>query len=152
MIWNRTVPLADINRFTRQNMAGHLSIEITEIGDDYLAAVMPINERTTMPLGFLHGGASCVLAETVGSIASWLCLDEERFRPAGVEINASHLRGARDGLVRAVCRPLRLGRTLHVWEISLFDEAEQLLCVSRLTVAAVPINHPPGTSSSAPRS
>jgi 1,4-dihydroxy-2-naphthoyl-CoA hydrolase len=102
---------------------------------------MPVNEKVKQPYGLLHGGISCVLAETVGSIASALVIDNEKFYCVGIEINANHVRSARDGKVIATCSALHLGKTTHVWDIKIHDENEKLVCVSRLTVAIVPVKN-----------
>lgn len=120
-------------------MVSHLGIEFTRIGDDYLEARMPVDHRTVQPMGLLHGGASCVLAETMGSVASFLCIEDPAKETAvGVEINANHLRPATKGHVTGKVSPLRVGRKLHVWNIEIKDEVERLICVSRITIAVVP--------------
>jgi len=117
----------------------HLDMRIEAWDDDSLTASMVVDRRTHQPMGLLHGGASVALAETVGSIASMLCVDRARYYCVGQEINANHLRGVRSGRVTAVARPLHLGRSSHVWDIRLSDEEGWLTCVSRLTVAVVPL-------------
>lgn len=117
----------------------HLGIRLTEIGDDYLRGTMPVDARTRQPYGRLHGGASVVLAEELGSIAASLCVDPQRYRIFGMEINANHLRGVSEGLVTGTARPLHLGRASQVWEIRIEDERQRLLCISRLTVAVAAI-------------
>ena len=119
-------------------MVSHLGIEFTRIGDDYLEARMPVDHRTVQPMGLLHGGASCVLAETMGSVASFLCIEDPAKETAvGVEINANHLRPAIKGFVTGKVSPLRIGRKLHVWNIEIKDEEGRLICVSRITIAVV---------------
>ena len=118
-------------------MPGHLGIRFTEVGPDFLRATMPVDERTRQPFGLLHGGASVTLAETVGSIASMLCVDMERYLCVGQEINANHLRGVASGSVTASVRPFHLGNRSHVWHIEIRDERDNLVCVSRLTMAVV---------------
>ena len=121
-------------------MIEHLGIEFTEIQAGYIKAKMPVDHRTKQPLGLLHGGASVVLAETMGSTAVVLALkDPMKETGVGVEINANHLKSARGGYVIGTCVPLRIGRTLHVYEIKIHDEEENLICASRLTVAIIPI-------------
>lgn len=113
-------------------------MEFTEIGDDYLKARMPVDKRTVQPLGLLHGGANVVLAETLGSVASLLCLeDTNKQAPVGVEINANHLRSVSKGFVTGTVRAVKVGRRLHVWNIEIHDEEGRLTCVSRITVAVV---------------
>lgn len=140
-IWfDKTITLEKIKDFGRDSMAGCLGMEWTAIGDDYLQISMPINERTTQPYGIMHGGASCALAETVGSVASALVIDLEKFYCVGLEINANHLRSVTHGTVSAISIPLHLGKTTHVWDIKIHDESQKLVCVSRLTVAIIPNN------------
>jgi 1,4-dihydroxy-2-naphthoyl-CoA hydrolase len=119
-------------------MAEHIGIEFTEIGKDFLKARMPVDYRTKQPYGLLHGGASCVLAETIGSLASALVVDHTRFACVGLDINANHVRSAREGWVTGVTTPLHLGANTHVWDIKVYDEINKLICISRLTVAIVP--------------
>lgn len=139
MIWHKqNIQISDIAPTLKNNMAEFLGLEFTEIGDDFLKMSMPVNEKTTQTYGFLHGGASCVLAETVGSIASAMVIDLEKYYCVGVEINANHLKSVTEGKVCATARPLRLGRTIHVWDIRLEDEKGVLFCISRLTVAIIP--------------
>jgi 1,4-dihydroxy-2-naphthoyl-CoA hydrolase len=116
-------------------LAKHLGIQLTELGDNYLKATMPVDKRTHQPYGLLHGGASVALAETVGSIASALVIDTDKFICVGLEINANHVRGVKSGLVTATASPLHIGGSTHVWDIRIVDEKEQLVCISRLTVA-----------------
>ena len=128
----------------KDNMSSHLGIEFTELGDDYLKARMPVDERTRQPYGLLHGGASCVLAETLGSIGSALVINPERYICVGLEINANHIKSARDGYVLGIARPIHLGSTTHVWDIRITDDREKLICISRLTVAILPKREEPG--------
>jgi len=115
-------------------MASHLGIEWVEVGENYIRAKMPVDQRTIQPYGLLHGGASCVLAETLGSVASAMVIDHEKFYCVGLEINANHIRSAKEGFVTGITTPLHLGGSTHVWEIKIYDEKEKLVCVSRLTV------------------
>lgn len=128
---------ADIQPFGKNTMGDHLGIVFTEIGENYLKATMPVDHRTKQPYGLLHGGASAVLAETLGSIASHLVVDSSQYNCVGIEINANHLRGAREGLVTGIVTPLHTGKTTHVWDIKIYDSREKLICVSRLTVAII---------------
>jgi len=116
-------------------MGEYLGMEWVEIGPDYLKMRMPVDHRTIQPYGLLHGGASCALAETIGSMASHYVIDTEKFICVGLEINANHVRSATKGYVTATCSPLHIGATTHVWDIRICDEREKLVCVSRLTVA-----------------
>jgi 1,4-dihydroxy-2-naphthoyl-CoA hydrolase len=134
--------LAALNRLSAQSLSTHLGIEIIDIGDDYLRGRMPVDERTKQPFGLLHGGASVVLAETLGSFAGHLTLTPE-FMAVGLEINANHLRSVREGFVIGTARPLHLGSRTHVWEIRIENEAAELICISRLTLAIVPTSGGP---------
>lgn len=138
MIWKNTVTVDELNARPGGHMGTLLGIEFTGIGEDFLSARMPVDERTRQPVGILHGGASVVLAETLGSVASNLVVDAEKYMGVGLEINANHLRPVRAGFVTGICKPLHLGAKTHVWEIKLFDERGKMNCVSRLTVAVVP--------------
>jgi 1,4-dihydroxy-2-naphthoyl-CoA hydrolase len=118
-------------------LAPHLGIEFTEWGADYLRGTMPVEARTHQPMGYLHGGASLVLAETLGSVAANFVVDRARFRCLGQEINANHLRPVSDGLVTGTARPFHIGTRSQVWSIEIRDTAERMVCVSRLTIAVV---------------
>ncbi len=120
------------------SLVGHLGIEFTEADEGYLLARMPVDSRTHQPFGILHGGASVVLAESLGSVASYLLLDDPtKQRAVGLEINANHLRPVREGWVYGRCTPIHTGRTTHVWDIRITNEDDKLVCVSRLTIAIV---------------
>jgi 1,4-dihydroxy-2-naphthoyl-CoA hydrolase len=137
-IWKQDFTLEGLDAAQESNMAGHLGIKFTEMGDNFLIAKMPVDERTMQPMGLLHGGASCVLSETLGSVASILCVDDMAKQTiVGVEINANHLSSARSGFVYGTVKPIRIGRTMMVWNTEIHDEQGKLLCVSRLTVAVV---------------
>jgi 1,4-dihydroxy-2-naphthoyl-CoA hydrolase len=137
-MWKFPFTLEGIQALSRNTMADHLGIEFTGFGEDFITARMPVDRRTIQPLGLLHGGASVALAETLGSVASALCLEDPAEKsPVGVEINANHLRPVHDGFVYATCKPVRVGRTIHVWHIDIRDEGGQLTCTSRLTIAIV---------------
>ncbi|MEN9570425.1 MAG: hypothetical protein RL172_1656 [Bacteroidota bacterium] len=137
-IWfNKSLKLEDLANIGEGTMSETLGMEWMEIGDDYLKMKMPVDNRTKQPYGLLHGGASCSLAETVGSIGSQLVLDPNKFICVGIEINANHIQSARDGYVTAVARPLHLGSTTHVWDIKIYDSKEKLICISRLTLAVL---------------
>lgn len=139
MIWKTAPTLEVLNNIGKGSMSDHVGIEFVESGDDFLTAKMPVDQRTVQPFRILHGGASVVLAETLGSIASVLCLaDMSKQQAVGVEINANHLSSAREGAyVYGTVRPIRVGRTIHVWNIEIKNEQGKLVCVSRLTVAIV---------------
>ena len=136
MIWRRSVTLDALNAMGKNNMVGLLDIRFERLGDDLLEATMPVDDRTRQPFGLLHGGASVVLAESLGSVAGYLCTEGEQ-KVVGVEVNANHLRPVREGRVRGVCRPLHVGRRNQVWQIEIFAERDRLCCVSRLTAAVV---------------
>jgi 1,4-dihydroxy-2-naphthoyl-CoA hydrolase len=119
-------------------MSEYLGIEWTEIGENFIKAKMPVDHRTIQPYGLLHGGASCTLAETVGSVAAAMVIDHSKFYCVGLEINANHVRSAKEGYVTGVATPLHLGNSTHVWDIKIYDEKEKLVCISRLTVAIIP--------------
>ncbi len=130
--------LESLNELGKNTMGEHLGIEFTEIGTDYLCAKMPVDHRTKQPFGLLHGGASCVLAETLGSVGSVICVDIEKYSIVGVEINANHLRSARSGFVYGKAQLLHGGKKIHVWDIKITSEEGKLICISRLTVAILP--------------
>ena len=137
MIWHNSIDVNDLNNRPANDMAAHLGIQFSAITDNSLEATMPVSEKTRQPYGILHGGASVALAETIGSYASSLVADPERFMVVGMEINANHLKPVKSGLVRAVCSPFHLGKSSHVWDIKIFDDNRQLICISRLTVAVI---------------
>jgi uncharacterized protein (TIGR00369 family) len=142
-IWFQDYRLEDLKANSEVNMLAHIGIEYTELGPDFLRGRMPVDARTRQPFGVLHGGASVVLAETLGSTASYLCIDSSRFYCVGLEVNANHLRGLRGGRVHAVARPVHLGRTTHVWDIRLSGDDGKPSCISRLTMAIVPLGEQP---------
>lgn len=145
MIWfNHNLTVDAVNAMGPDTMGEHIGMRFTEIGTDYLKATLPVDNRTRQPYGLLHGGASCVLAETLGSVASALVVDPEKFICVGLEINANHVRSARQGIVTGTCTPIHLGASTHVWDIRIHDEREKLICVSRLTVAVLkkPLHQP----------
>ncbi|HVH93384.1 MAG TPA: hotdog fold thioesterase [Nocardioidaceae bacterium] len=137
-IWNDVPSLATANELSGRSLIGHLGIEFIEVGDDYLIARMPVDNRTRQPLGLLHGGASVTLAETLASWAAILTIDHDQASCVGMEINANHIRPVASGWVSGVARPIALGRTTQVWEIRITDEDERLVCVSRCTMAVIP--------------
>lgn len=138
-IWfSLDISLDQLNEMGKGNMAELLGMEFTEIGPDCLRAMMPVDHRTKQPYGLLHGGASAALAETVGSVASALIIDPEKQICVGLEINANHVRGIKEGYVHALVKPLHIGGSTHVWDIRITDDQHKLVCVSRLTVAVLP--------------
>ncbi|HYW03528.1 MAG TPA: hotdog fold thioesterase [Gammaproteobacteria bacterium] len=138
-IWFQQLGLGQVADAVDRYLAAHLGIRVTGMGEDYLEGTMPVDDRTRMPLGLLHGGASCVLAESLASYASYLCIDPARYGVVGLEINASHLRGVPGGMVTGVCRPMRLGRSSHVWSIEIRDDRDRMVCISRMTTAVRPL-------------
>jgi len=140
MIWKQPATVEGLNTLSHNSMSGYLDIVFTEVGLDSLTATMPVTERSVQPFRILHGGASVALAETLGSVASTLCIEDLGAHTAvGLEINANHLKSVREGgKVTGVCRPIRVGRTVHVWNIEIRDEKGDLSCISRLTVSIVP--------------
>jgi 1,4-dihydroxy-2-naphthoyl-CoA hydrolase len=138
-IWIKTESLERINELRKNTLNDHMGIRITEIGEDYVKAVMPVDERTRQPLGLLHGGASVVLAESIGSLGSYLAIASDR-RCVGLEINANHLRSVDAGWVTGIARPLHIGGSTHVWDIRITDDEEHLICIARLTMAIINFN------------
>lgn len=124
-----------LNQGGKNCMVGHVGIEITEVGTNYLCGRMPVDHRTHQPMGLLHGGASVVLAETLGSIAANLVVDTKKYFCVGLEINANHIKGVRNGYVYGKATPLHIGKSTHVWQINIHNEDEQLVCTSRITMA-----------------
>jgi 1,4-dihydroxy-2-naphthoyl-CoA hydrolase len=137
-IWKQPTDLARINGWSKNTMMETLGIRVTAIGEDWLQGTMPVDHRTHQPYGLLHGGASVVLAETLGSTAAMLTLDPEKELAVGLDINANHIRGVRSGTVTGTARMLHLGRTTQVWEIRIENEEGALACISRITMAVVP--------------
>ena len=131
-----------LNAMEENRMLGHLGVEIVEIGDDFLRARMPVDHRTQQPFGLLHGGASAVLAESVGSWSSYLCTPPGEYQVLGLEINVSHLRPARSGYVYGTARPVRLGSVVHVWDIRVTNEEGVLLSVARLATSVRALKKP----------
>ena len=136
-IWVERPTPAGLQALSVGTAAAHLGIEFLEVGDDWLSARMPVDQRTVQPYGIVHGGASALLAETLGSCAAMHCVDRTRFTCVGQEINANHLRAARAGWVTGTARSFHLGRSSQVWGIELRDDAGGLTCVSRLTMAVL---------------
>jgi 1,4-dihydroxy-2-naphthoyl-CoA hydrolase len=140
MMWFQNYTVDTLNGFRNANMGEHLGIEFTDIGDDYLCATMPVDHRTVQPFGRLHGGASSVLAETLGSVAAWMCIDPDKKAAVGLDINANHIRTAWEGKgdVVGTCTPLHIGRTTHVWQIDITHaQTGKRVCISRITMAII---------------
>lgn len=136
-IWRTDVDLQMMNDRGKQTLSDHLGIEFIEVGDDYLSARMPIDKRTRQPLGIMHGGASCVLAETVGSTAAQFCVDYEKFYCVGLDINTNHIRSIREGSVIGIAKPFHLGKSTQVWGIEIKNEEGKLISINRLTMAVL---------------
>jgi len=138
-IWfNKELTVAMLSLTGKGTMDEHIGIEWTELGEDFLKARMPVDHRTRQPYGLLHGGASCTMAESIGSVASAMVINPALFQCVGLEINANHVHSATGGFVTGVARPLHLGKSTHVWDIRIYNESEKLVCISRLTVAIIP--------------
>lgn len=135
-IWKIEATPEKANERGKNTMSEHLGINFTEIGADYLCATMPVDHRTKQPVGIMHGGASCVLAETVGSTAANLCVGEEEYC-VGLDINTNHIRAIRSGMVSAKAKPYHLGKSTQVWGIEIRDESDKLVSVTRLTMAVL---------------
>lgn len=131
------ISLEDLNKLSTNTMVSYLGIEFTELGKDYLTAKMPVDHRTHQPLGLLHGGASVTLAETLGSVAATCCVDRTTQYCVGLEINANHVKSAKSGYVYGTTRPIHIGKRTQVWEIRIVNEASELICISRITMAVI---------------
>lgn len=136
VIWKRSVDVETLNKMGENSLVAHVGIVFTTIGEDYLEATMPVDARTQQPFGLLHGGASVVLAESMGSIAGYLSIEEGK-SVVGIEVSASHHRAVSSGEVRGICRPLHLGARNQSWQIEIRNARDQLCCTSRLTVAVL---------------
>jgi 1,4-dihydroxy-2-naphthoyl-CoA hydrolase len=136
-IFQDKISLEALNGLSKNTMAETIGIEFTAIGPDYLEAKMPVDARTHQPFGLLHGGASVALAETMGSVAATCCVDMTRQYCVGLEINANHIRSIRQGFVKGITRPVHIGKKTHVWEIRIVNEKEELICISRITLAVL---------------
>lgn len=133
-IWKKPISLQQLNDASAGTATGHLGMELTEVGDDFLRGRVPVDERTRQPFGLLHGGVSVVLAETLGSLGAYYA-SPEGHRAVGLDINANHLRSATSGWVTGTAKPVHIGRTTQVWQIDMVNEAGELTCVSRITMA-----------------
>jgi 1,4-dihydroxy-2-naphthoyl-CoA hydrolase len=136
-IWFKDYSLEDIKKYNEVNMMKHLDIQMTAIGDDFLEGSLPVDERTHQPFGILHGGANCVLAETLGSIASNLVVDQQKQHAVGLTIHTNHIKAVRNGRVKGVAKPKHLGKTTHVWEIKTYNDAGALTSDTTLTMAII---------------
>jgi 1,4-dihydroxy-2-naphthoyl-CoA hydrolase len=142
-LWRQTPNIEQLNATLKDTIGEQLDIRFESFDAESISASMVIDSRTHQPYGLLHGGASVVLAETLGSTASYLCIDTSKFYCVGLEVNANHLRGLRSGRVTAVARPVHLGRTTHVWDIRLSGDDGKPSCISRLTMAIVSLGDKP---------
>jgi len=139
MIWKNNPTVNGLNAVNDNTICSTLGIEFTDVGEDYLIAKMPVDSRTKQPMGLLHGGASVVLAETLGSVASVISHEDvSKQSIVGIEVNANHLKSAKSGFVYGKVTPIKVGRKLHIWEITITNEANEKVCVSRLTVMVLP--------------
>lgn len=136
-IWFQPFTLEEIQQYSRGSMVEHVDLRFTEIGPDFLRATLPVDARTTQPFGLLHGGASVMLAETLGSVAAQHCVDMTKFFCVGQEINANHIRSVRSGRVTGTARPIHIGSRSQVWEIRIEDDRGRLACISRLTMSVL---------------
>lgn len=137
-MFNKNLTVERLNAQTG-NLVSHLGIEVITIEEGRVTASMPVDERTIQPLGLLHGGASVVLAETLGSIGAISCIDSELYAPVGLEINANHIKSARSGRVYGTATALHIGKKTQVWEIKIHNEQQELVCASRITLAIIPV-------------
>jgi len=138
MIWKNEPSLEALNNININTLGSHLGIEIIEVGEDYIKAKMPVDERTKQPMGLLHGGASVALSETIGSIASVLIIEDiTKETIVGIEINANHLKSVQSGYVYSITKPIRIGRRIQVWNTEIYNEEKELICVSKLTTMRV---------------
>jgi 1,4-dihydroxy-2-naphthoyl-CoA hydrolase len=136
-IWRSLRTIEDLNGNREGTLVANLDILFTEIGADFVRGTMPVDTRTAQPYGLLHGGASVALAETLGSTGAAMCVDAAEYQVVGQEINANHVRAARSGLVTGTARAVHLGGRTHVWTIDIVDEAQKLVCISRITMAVI---------------
>ena len=136
-MWFKNFTIDDLNSRPKNHIGGLLDIKFTEIGEDFIIGTMPVDERTHQPAGILHGGASVVLAETLGSIASYMCIDPDKYVAVGLEVNANHLRPVKGVLVTGICKVIHRGAKTHIWDIKIYDERGKMNCISRLTVAVI---------------
>ena len=136
-IWRSLRTVEELNGNREGTLIENLGILFTEIGADFVRGTMPVDKRTVQPYGLLHGGASVALAETLGSMGASMCVDAAEFQVVGQEINANHVRAARGGLVTGTARAVHLGGRTHVWTIDIVNEAQKLVCISRITMAVI---------------
>jgi 1,4-dihydroxy-2-naphthoyl-CoA hydrolase len=136
-IWRSPRTVEELNENRKGTLIENLGILFTEIGADFVRGTMPVDTRTVQPYGLLHGGASVALAETLGSMGAAMCVDAAEYQVVGQEINANHVRAARNGLVTGTARAAHVGGRTHVWTIEIVNEAQKLVCISRITMAVI---------------
>jgi 1,4-dihydroxy-2-naphthoyl-CoA hydrolase len=136
-LFNPNLTLDVLNKMSAKTMVEHLGIAFTRFGEDFIEATMPVDHRTHQPLGLLHGGASVTLAETLGSVAATCCIDMSKQYCVGLDINANHIKSVREGLVTGITKPIHIGKKTHVWEIRITNEQQELVCISRITMAVI---------------
>lgn len=136
-VFNSAVTIEKLNALSANTMVAHLGIEYTQVGEDFIEARMPVDHRTHQPLGLLHGGASVALAETLGSVAATCCVNPAVQYCVGLDINANHLKSVRTGFVTGIAKPIHIGKRTHVWEIKIVNDAQELVCISRITLAVL---------------
>ena len=136
-LFNQEITVEKLNKFSLNTLVDTLGIEVTQIGDDFIEAKMPVDHRTHQPYGLLHGGASVALAETLGSLAAHCTVDDQNKYCVGLEINANHVKSVKSGFVTGTARPIHVGSRTHVWEIKITNEQKELVCVSRITMAVI---------------
>lgn len=136
-IWFKAITPAALNLRSANTMGDFLGIQFTEVGDNTLTATMPVSDRVKQPLGIVHGGANVVLAETIASTAANAVVDIERFYCVGLEINANHIRSVNQGMIKAITRPIHIGRTTQIWLIDIYDDTGRQTCVSRMTASVL---------------
>lgn len=138
-MFQKELTLEHLNQLNQGFLPMHMGIEFTEIGENYLCAKMPVVNHNKQPYGILHGGASVVLAETLGSVGASYAVDLTKFKCVGLEINANHIRPATQGFVHGKATPIHIGKTTHIWEIRITDDNDKLTCISRITMAVIPM-------------
>ena len=137
-VWFKAYTVEYLEGLRNANMGEHIGIHFTEIGVDFLKGSMPVDNRTTQPFGILHGGASCVLSETLGSVAGWMTIDPDKYRAVGLELNINHIRAVTQGSVIGTCTPLHVGKRTQVWQTDITEEASgKRVAISRLTLAII---------------
>lgn len=137
MIWFKQYELDELNKHNKNTMVEHCDITLTEIGEDILVGEMLVSDKIKQPYGIVHGGANCVLAETLGSISANLVCDPEKFHAVGLSITTNHIKAVRNGKIRGESRPVHIGRTTHIWEIKTFNDSEKLTSTTSLTLAII---------------